>query len=374
MALDDMFGFQAGARQRTLDDAALRKAALDDRQSELKIKSAEVELAGNEAFAEAVRSSKMFTNVVDEGDVPDVLTQMGNLAIATGNFTKGKDLLLAGSTVQNQHSLMARREAKTAYENMDMLGNIYSSVGSEREWNQANAMFEMVTGQPSPFAGTPYSPMMVEQARAATTSEKDRAAAALTEARQGLVQSQQAESSRRQALIDAQIDYTKERTKNLEKVGGKPVPGTYVTAVSNELKEQFLDIGENDSARIRAIALPYAEEAYNRVQQNGLSLSQAVQEVLAEAEENGELGGWTPMDAMGSGSHPSKPLEVPTDKKGVLDVAKLKPNKYYIIPGTGRIFLRTRDGRNLAVDDLPDDADEGLDDEDEENWDDEDEE
>lgn len=370
----DLFGFQAGRRMADLDNAALRKAALDERAAELDIKKAEVQLAQNEAFAEAMNDPRLFSEVADERDVPDVLSRIGDVALRTGNIEKGKELLAAASTIANQHSLMKRREAKSAYENLQTLSNLYAGVTNAREWDQANAMYSVVTGQESPFAGQPYSRPLLEQAIAATTSQKDQAAVALSAARRELVDAQIKETELNQRRIDAQTEYTRQRTENLRKVGGKPVPSTYITAVTNRLKNEFADIGEGDSGRVRDQALPLAEEVYGLVMSDGLSLSQAVNQVVNRAIEEGEIGGWPVRQHRRPGSRRDNPAPLPVTKDGTVDTSQMKPNHYYVIPATdvseSIVILRTRAGKNIRI--TPDMLAE--EDEDEElEWDDEDE-
>lgn len=350
----DLFGFQGGRRMALLDRANLRKIDADVRQTEQEIKAGETALAANEAFLNAVRGGDLQGKVTDAADLPGALSELGQLALATGNFDKGRELITAGSTVANQQSLMARRDAKTNFENLQTLSNLYSTVKDERGWQQANAQFELLTGHQSPYAGMQFSPMLLEQARAATVTEKDRAAAGLAQTRRDLVESQIATDEQRRELLTAQEEYTRERTANLNKVGGKPVPSQYVTAVANKLKDEFSDIGYLDSARINSMALPYAEQAWQKVRDEGYTLSQAVTEIVSDAVESGEFGGWTPMSAFRPGEHRDRPMPVPM-KSGKLDTAALKPNKYYIIPGTGQVFLRTKDGKNLVIDPLEDD-------------------
>ncbi len=357
----DLFGFQAGRRMADIDSAALRKAALDERAAELEIKKGETELAQNEAFLDAIAGGELQARATSEEDVPDVLEQLGMIGLKTGNLEKGKELLTASSTIANQRSLMARREAKTLYENLSTLSNLYSEVESPKDWQMANEQFQLLTGQPSPYAGVPYSRELVEQARTATTTEKDRAAIALAETRRTLVEEQTREAQRRQELILAQEEYTRERTKNLEKAGVKPVPAAYLNAVKNKLQDEFDDINTSPG-QLGNIALPLAEQVYEKVRTEGLSMSQAVDAVVQEAIDNGDLGGWTPMTAFRAGDHRDRPLEVPRAKDGKVDATKLKKNKYYIIPGTGQVVLYTNAGKFLAID--PAEEEEELEDED----------
>lgn len=334
----ELFGYQAGRRMADMDNAALRKAALDERAAELDIKKAETELSQNEAFLQAIQGGKVEGMVAGEEDIPDALTRLGEIALSTGNIQKGKELLTAGSTIANQQSMAERRQALTNFQNLEVLSNLYGTVGDEVTWDRANAQFELITGQPSPYAGVPYSRALVEQARAATVTQKDQAALDLSAIRQREVEQRISQSEAQERLIEAQERYTEERTKNLEKTGAKPVEGTYVTAVTNELRNQFADIGYLDAGRIRAIALPYAEQVREMVKTDGLDMSEAVLKVLEEANERGELGGWTPMTAFTAGEHRARPLEMPVTKNGI-DRTKLKDNKYYQIPGSAQVYL-----------------------------------
>jgi len=373
--MSELWGFTSGARQRRVDDAALLQAGLDARATELKIKSGEIELAQNEAFLNALKGGELEGKVLEESDIPSALDFAGSAAMQVGQVEKAKDLVTAASTIRNQQSLQARRQAKTELEHLQTLSNLYEPVTSQAEWDKANATFQLVTGEASPFAGQPYSPEMLEQVRSATLSAKDRASMGLADTRRALVESQIEESARKQKLLDAQIDNTRTRTKNLEKAGVKPVPSTYTTAVKNKLREQFEDIGDMPG-QVDAIALPMAEQAYSLVQNEGLSLSQAVAQVVQEAVDGGELGGWTPMSSFGLGSHRDKPAPMPMLKEGGIDTGKLKKNKYYaptpvmaaklgLSPGS--VILYTKAGKYLAVSpEDEDDADLGVDEDEDE--------
>lgn len=358
----DLFGFQAGRRMADLDNAALRRSALDERAAEIEIKKGETQLAQNEAFLEAIASGQVEGQATSEEDIPDVLTRLGVLGLQTGNLEKGKELVTAGSTIANQRSLMARREAKSNYENLQTLSNLYRGVENAQDWQMANQQFQLMTGEPSPYAQVPYSRELVEQARAATTSERDQAAVALAESRRSMIDVQMETEERRQDLLKVQEEYTRERTKNLAKTGAKPVPAAYITAVKNKLQDMYDDIN-TVPGQLGAISLPLAEQVFAKVQEEGLSMSQAVNAVVQEAADAGELGGWTPMTAFRPGDHRDRPIEVPRGKDGKVDAAKLKKNKYYIVPGTGQVLLYTNAGKFLAVDPAEEEEEEMVDEE-----------
>ena len=368
--MSELWGWDAGVQQRNFDDAALRQAGLDARAAELKLKADETELKQNEAFRQAISDGSLEGRVLDEEDIPSALDFAGSAALQSGLVEKGKELVSAASTIRNQQSLQARRQAKTELEHLQTLANLYEPVTSQQEWDQANAQFQLITGEASPFANQPYTPEMLEGIRAATLSAKDRASMGLADTRRGLLESQIIESEKKQKLLDAQIDNTQTRTKNLEKAGVKPVPGTYTTAVKNKLLDEFEDIGIMPG-QAAAAALPLAEQAYQLVQEDGLTLSQAVNRVVQEAIDSGELGGWTPMEAYKPGDRRDNPAPMPLTKAGVIDTSKLAKNKYYAPSPTmiaklglspGSVILYTKAGKYLAVSpEDEDDADIGVD-------------
>jgi hypothetical protein len=342
MALD--WGFQSGKAAGELHTATLRKMATEDKAGQLDIRKAQTELEQNEAFVQAMKDGKVGGvggTAGSPADASATLENLGMLALGTGNIDKGEKLLTASSTVANQQSLAARREAKTAHENLSTLANLYGGVTDETSWNRANAQYQMSTGQASPFAGQPYSEALVQQARSATITAKDRAAIAVSGMRQKLLDEQVKTEANRRALIIAQEKNTEARTTAIGKAGGTPVPTQYVTAVTNKLKDIFEDTGERN---LSAAALPLAEQVFSRVRDEGLSMSEAVNAVVEQAQTTGELGGLTPMGEFSPGTHRDMPRAFPLDKKGAIDVTKLKKNQYYDA-GNGAVIWYNPQGK-----------------------------
>jgi len=356
----DLFGFAAGIQQADRDNAFMRKSALDERAAELDIKKAETELEQNEAFLHAISSGKV-GQTGDDADIPDTLSNLGQIALKTGNIDKGKELITAGSTIRNQQSLMNRREAKTQLEHLNTFSNMLAGVEDQAGWDRANAQYQMLFGEPSPYAQLKYTPGMARVVQNAVTSAKDKTAVAVGEARRKLIEAQEETERKRRLLVEEQTKVSKQRAANLEKVGTKPVPSNYISAVTDRLKDEFENAGDRD---LRAMALPLAEQAYSLVMTDGLPLSQAVERVVADAQETGELGGLTPISSFSAGTHRDKPLPIPTDKAGKIDPKKMKVNHYYQVPGTGQTVLYTKSGKFLVIepDEELDDPEEGVDD------------
>lgn len=364
MALD--WGFQAGKREAEDHSARLSKLAADERAVDLGNKKAEIELSQNEAFLRAIQDGGMDSQVGQAANPAQALGNLGTIAINTGNIEKGRELLSASSTIANQTSLARRREAKTNFENLTTLSNLYQGVETPQQWKAANDQFALMTGQPSPFANQPFSTAMLDNVRKATVTAKDAAGMEVTKARQELLGSQLQTDEQRRKLLTAQEEYTRTREAALKKSGGKPVPQQYVTAVSNELRNHLEDIGD-DGGRLNGISLPYAEQVQSLVMNDGLTLSQAVTNVVNTALASGELSAWTVQRPGRPGTSRTNPTDMPMNKEGAIDTGKIKPNRYYKTPDGGAVFV-TPEGKFMYYEpgETLEEAGDGVDLEDEE--------
>lgn len=363
--MSDLFGFQAGRHIADQENRADALASMSMQKDAVQIVKDTQELAQNAAFTEAMKGMSMTAEKPQ--DVPDSLEKMGMLALDTGNPTKATQLINAASTVRNNQSLAERRAAQTNYQKLTTLSNLYNGVGNAQQWEQANAQYQLAYGEASPYAGTPYSPQIVEQVRNATFTAKDKASVALAQERTRAVKGQESETAARVELVRKQTELASARTEAIHKAGGgsKPVPSTYISAVKNELLTQMEDIG-NVPGEAAAIALPLAEQAWAKVRDEGLTLSEAVKSVVAEAKESGDLGGFG-ATRKGMGESATKPLPMPRQKDGNPDAKLIKPNKYYLIesgPYAGKTVLSKPGGTFTIVEDDADEA--GLEDEEEE--------
>lgn len=324
--MSELWGFTSGARQRTMDDMNLRLADITAQKGELEIEGMMTSLSQNRAFLEALKTREVSPD--QPQDAPSTLNSLAEIALSTGQVDKAKEYYSAASTIGNNQSLQQQRAFEERMKSLDLYSNLLQNVQSAEDWQRANATYELLSGKPSEYAGMEYSPEVVQRVQEATISSKDRVGMDLSEARRKASLQQVEESRTRQALIRAQTRLADARRGAVNKTdGSEVVPSRYVTEVSAELKRRMPDVSAIEG-QARALSLPLAEMVHQKVRDDGLSMSEAIQIVLNEAEEDGTLGGF-------GGEFPlagtaSNPYDLPFTRKGMLDVEVLEKNRYYI--------------------------------------------
>ena len=79
---------------------------------------------------------------------------------------------------ERQQSLMVSDGLKAAQTRADLMGRLMEGVNDDASWNRALLLYQVQTGQPSIYAGLPYSKAMRDRLLNESMSVKDQAAAA----------------------------------------------------------------------------------------------------------------------------------------------------------------------------------------------------
>jgi hypothetical protein len=335
-----MFGAPVGISAAEADIRANQLAELALSEGAVKLEQSKMVLSQQKQMLEMMKGGMGQGGQRKPGDADESSSQLASMmdslavmAAKSGLPEQARQYASAGSTIKVQASAIQKNELDAQVKHLNMIGSLMENVHDEVSWRQANKMYEMQTGKPTPYANKPYDPRMVEQLRVGVASAKDRALTAAAKARKDSSESEIEERQVRRELIKAQTKLATERTVALKKAGGKALlpKEAYVRAVTDlVVKDYGAGVLPEDA---RVLARPIAERMVTMIRDQGLPISEAANRAYQEAKSAGAFGGMRPRPKM-SGSF-DKPLDIPEDS------TKLRTNMYYHGKGqySGKVFL-----------------------------------
>jgi len=100
----------------------------------------------------------------------DQFSEMANLALNRGLVTQGTKLAEESAKLKSHEAqdsaataLAGKRAATAASEGLKVFASAMNGVKSQEDFDNANAMYALTFGQPSPFSGATYSPDLVKR-------------------------------------------------------------------------------------------------------------------------------------------------------------------------------------------------------------------
>lgn len=331
-----MFGAPIGESQALSDIRQQELANMSLAEGSVKLEQAQVNLDNQKQMMAIMQQGTMgngsgqspsgpSSNAPSAGNDQsyNLATMMDKLAVmaaTSGMPEKAREYATAGSTLRHQASQIADTEFKETIKHLDYIGTLMEGVHDEATWRQANAMYQLTMGKPTPYSQLPYNPRVVEELKQGVSSAKDRATTSAAKARQAASEAATAEREARIPLIKAQTRLADTREQHLRKAGavGLVPKAEDVKAVTDLITKEYPSVMPED-ARVRA--RPVAEEALRLMKQTNLSRSEAANRAYQNAKAAGAFGGLQP-GIQRSGSM-DKPLDLPAD------YSKLKANMFY---------------------------------------------
>lgn len=343
-----------------LAEMGLRKSSAELMQADVALESSQLALDSQKKMMELMRGqaakrqdapqqigdtgAPVGAGTLESNDIPQSLDSLANMAMQSGLPQQAAEYASKASTIRANASEIKKREFDTKMSELNLASNLLSSVGDETSWRQANSLFTMQTGKPSPFAEMEYSPELVAQIQDAVVSQKDRAIANAANAR---VEASNAAAEASRAMVPlrkAQENLANTRAAALKKAGavGKQPKAEDLRAVSDLINAEYLGAVTPEDARI--LARPVAERMLQLQSELGLPRSQAAQRAFNEAQARGDFGGLRQRTRMKGDS--DNPLDMPSSQSA------LRPNMYYTGKGkyAGKTLLWTGTGFKLAGD------------------------
>lgn len=336
-----MFGAPVGVSAAEADIRANKLAELALAEGSIRLQQAEVTLNSQKQMMELMQSGMQQggqQRKPGDTDSPTVqlATMMDSFAVMAAKSGLPEDArkyATAGSTLRTNASTIQKNELDAQIKHLNLIGSLMEGVHDEVTWRQANRMYEMQTGKPTPYANKPFDPRVVEQIRMGVMSAKDRALTNAAKAREQSALAEIDEKEVRKELIRAQTKLATERTIALKKAGGKAIIAKdyQVRAITDLIVKDYGGGVMPEDARV--MARPVAERMNDLMKEQGLPISEAANRAYQEAKSAGAFGGLRPSPKR-SGTF-EKPLDIPEDSK------KLRTNMYYHGKGAhaGKVFL-----------------------------------
>lgn len=308
----DLWGPAAGVSHRRQEDAEIglrdmqARNLMSDiaaRPAETRYKTAaarrlEIENAQEERFAEAAQ------DVRPEGGMADVLDQFARTAMATGQPSKAGEfagkaaqIRAAQATQLSEQAQALERKYKLAIDMADRTNQLFGRADSPESWEAANRIFEVVSGQPSPYKDVPFTPEAAEKIGRQTLTFKEAMELRLKETQQTNLEQLRARNEQtldlRDQLTQQQINESKAREAKIKKEGGskKPDLSTSRRMALNTIKTDW----EIEATEAELLADQINERAAAMLKENpGLKGSEAVARAYGEAKDAGVFEGLSP--------------------------------------------------------------------------------
>lgn len=336
----DMFGAPVGASQAAADINARKLAELTLDKGAVELEQAKLTLNSQRQMMEMMQGMNVSGAQGAQGGPPqppqnplglqnepktdqlaNSMEQLAKIAMASGLPEKAREYANTGSTLRMNASTIAKNNFDSTMKELNLIGSLMEGVRDEASWRQANAMYQMQMGKPTPFAKSPYNPQVVEQLRAGVASAKDRALTIAAKARADNAEANKREHNTRQDLIRAQTKLAEARTDKLKKVGAVGVipKAADIAAIKDLIIKDYGAAILPEDARV--LARPVAERMVRMMNDDSITPSQAATRAYQEAKAAGAFGGLRPRPAMGGSA--DNPLEIPKD------ASKLRRNMFY---------------------------------------------
>lgn len=376
--MSELWGFASGMQQGSHDQQSqmltnlqLQEGTQKLAAGDIALKQADLQLQSQQRMlsllqgAQKTRSSTGSPGQQASAQSESLASNMdmlANFALESGMPEQAKEYANSASTIRKNQAAVETNQAKLQQQHATITGSLMENVHDQQSFDNALMVYQLETGQKSPFAGQRFTPQLADQIRNRATTILQQSTIKLNDAKTKEANAQTEDAKARQPLINAQEEEAKARTEYLKKHGGTaslPTAGD-LKSVTDLIASSYDVDTTQDAANARVLARPIAESAKQMMQENpALTQSAAARRAYQEALTRGDLAGLSPKKAM-PGSDPEKPLQMPKNQKG------LKENQWYTDKNFGDSEPRVyRDGqfwtrKEMEAQGSPDDDDNAL--------------
>lgn len=321
---------------------------------------AELKLANQRKMQEAL-ARQAAGQTTQATDLASQLENIASMSLGAGLVTQGEQAAKAAgymrgkaAQIDNWQTSQRVNQMKVDKERMEGIASLAGDVTDQASWDRANMLFQFNHGMPSPYAGMPYSPALVEslrtgavstakqlelQMRAEENASRDRNRTSA----ESLRAAREADIAERQRLAQARED-------RLAKNGGGTAKTTPVEDIRQATRLISKDFPKLDN--LSEAASTIASEAQLLLRRNpALDRAQAVQQAYNAAKLRGDLQETQDDGVMGtgimksekqtfqSGGHsPDNPIAMPANGKG------MQAGRYYMNK-SGQVGLMQANGK-----------------------------
>ena len=287
--MPDLFGAPLGDLAFREDARQQQLAQLSLAEGSIKLQSAQLALNQQKRMLAAISSG----DVQNAPDMPSQMDRLAQVALSTGNPEQAREYAATASTLRKHQAEIADAQISQQIKGLNFLGSLYQDVNDDATKRLADAYYQKVTGKPSPVAGMPYNPLVIEKLKTGVQSAKDRALTQAAQARVEATKQTEQEAKARIPLIKAQTREAQIRADKLSKEGASDkAPSENDLKVITDL--MATDYGTSSKEQARALARPIAERMLQLRKQGNLSQSEAAQRAYEEAKGKGDLAGIRP--------------------------------------------------------------------------------
>lgn len=355
--MSELWGWASGVqqadqdqRQKMLTNLQMAEGAQKLEAGGIAVKEAEMHLQQQQRMLSLLQGATTASSRGTPAEQMEARTEsmasnmdmLANFALESGMPEQAKEYANSASTIRKNAASVQENQSKLQIQHATMTANLMQNVHDQQSFDNALMIFQLETGQKSPYAGQRFSPQLADQIRSRATTILQQSQIKLNEAKTKEASAQAKDAEARLPLIEAQKREANARATWLEKHGGG---GNLPTAsdlksVTDLISSNFETDTSQDQANARVLARPIAERAKEMMQENpALTQSAAARRAYQEAITRGDLAGLSPKKTM-PGSDPEKPLKMPKNQKG------LKENQWYVDPNFGDNEPRVyRDGQ-----------------------------
>lgn len=234
-----------------------------------------------------------------QADITDDLSRISYMA---GDVKQGADLAGKASLIRMHDASAALSQVRggvlalTAQQKeVDMLGRLLGDVTDQASWERANNLYAFNTNNPSPWAGVPYSPELVNQLQAAALTRKDQIQTQINSANAKSLRAFRNIRLRQHddalALQERRLEIAEDREDRLAKTGGgKAVASPQTGEIQEAARLIKRDFGKLDATDTMNAAFSVAAEAKALRRQNpALDAETALQRAYKSARERGDF-------------------------------------------------------------------------------------
>lgn len=345
--MPDLFGAPAGVALAEEGQRAQQMHELSMAKGETELAQAQIALSTQQRMLQLMSGAQAEgqqgggSSPFQTDDLAGNMDALAQMAMQSGMPEKAKDFAVAGSTLRKNQIDLTDKKLSSDIKEMTIMSSLLDGIEDQAGWQRAQAMYQIQTGKPSPWARVQYNPQLVDKLKMGIQTAKDRALTQAALAREKSTQSEMREREARIPLIKAQTRLAEERTTALKKTGAVtkiPKSGDLRAVTDLITKDYGGSILPED---MRVLARPVAERMVDLMKNQKLSQSEAAMRAYNEAKEEGAFGGVRPRSKMPGTVN--RPMELPDDPK------KLRPNMYYNRGGktflfTGQAFMPVGSG------------------------------
>jgi hypothetical protein len=220
-------------------------------------------------------------------DLAHDMFDVAGIAMNAGDFEYADKLATTGTKLMEGTAKIQKETFDTNIKRLNTMSNLMDGVYDQATWQKANAEYQAMTGEPSPYAKYQFNPDLVEKIKVGVVSAKDKAYITKQGADVALDRVRAAKDLHDINKIDAETQKIRDQDKLLLKNGVKPPTNMELEPVSDMISAEYGKAVTKEQAR--TLARPIYDRSKELMNEEGLSSSQAVNRAFEEAKLSGGL-------------------------------------------------------------------------------------